>query len=242
MLSLDEQNALRERYRESNPGWQPATEVYAELVRSRLSPSCSALDLGCGRGGLVEQLEFPRPFIVGADPDIASLLEHRLASGNDPLPRAAGRSEFLPFKQRSFDLVFASWLLEHITEPVVCFKQISRVLKPGGAFVFITPNRLHPLVNLNRLTGKLAKIQGALVSALYGRETEDTFPAYYRANTQQSLEQIASDNGMRLVLLKKIADPTYLSFHPFFKRAANQLESRLDESRFIHLVGLMERD
>ena len=241
MLNLDEQNALREQFREANPGWRPATEVYAELVRSRLSSTSRSLDLGCGRGGLVEQLESPRPLVIGLDPDLDSLREHRLASSDAPMPRAAGLNELLPFKDGSFDLIFASWVLEHIAEPEICFTQIGRALGRGGAFVFITPNRRHPLVNLNRLTGGLGRIQNALVSTLYGREREDTFPAYYRANTKTSLESLARQGGMRLVKLETIADPTYLSFHPKMLRAAQGLESRLDETRRIHLVGLMDR-
>ena len=50
MLSLERQNELREAYRRANPGWRPATEVYADLVRGRLSGQARLLDLGCGRG------------------------------------------------------------------------------------------------------------------------------------------------------------------------------------------------
>ncbi|MEM9773061.1 MAG: hypothetical protein AAF902_00670 [Chloroflexota bacterium] len=56
MLSLDKQNELREEYRQLRPDWRPATELYADLVRSHLTPTSELLDLGCGRGGLIEQL------------------------------------------------------------------------------------------------------------------------------------------------------------------------------------------
>ena len=69
MLTLDRQNALREAYRIMRPGWQPATERFAALVRTHLSPDSRILDLGCGRGGLVEQLNHPLAQIVGIDPD-----------------------------------------------------------------------------------------------------------------------------------------------------------------------------
>ena len=78
MLSLDKQNAWREQYRASHPGWQPATELYANLVRQQLTPAARVLDIGCGRGGLVEQLGHPLAQVVGIDPDWLSLREHRL--------------------------------------------------------------------------------------------------------------------------------------------------------------------
>jgi hypothetical protein len=37
MLSLERQNELRDQYRQLDPGWRPATEVYADLVEYRLA-------------------------------------------------------------------------------------------------------------------------------------------------------------------------------------------------------------
>lgn len=171
MLSLDRQNALREQWRPANPGWRPATEVYADLVRSHLRPDSRLLDVGCGRGGLVEQLAHPLTQIVGVDPDWLSLKEHRLG-----LPRAAAISQALPFAPHSFDLIFASWVLEHLAHPQADLTEIARVLKPGGVFVFITPNRRHPLVGMNRWLARFARLQDKLVETLYGRAAADTFP------------------------------------------------------------------
>jgi 2-polyprenyl-3-methyl-5-hydroxy-6-metoxy-1,4-benzoquinol methylase len=241
MLTLDKQKALRERYREANPGWRPATEVYSELAQRAIKPTSRLLDLGCGRGGLVEQIQHPRSLSVGLDPDILSLREHRLAAEQDPLPRVAALTEQLPFRKRSFDIVFASWVLEHVSAPLRCFHQIREALKPGGFFLFITPNRRHPLVNLNRMLGRLAGVQGILVEKLYGRERTDMFPAYYRANTPDELERLAEAAGLRLTHLETIVDPTYLSLRTGLLRIAAGFESRLDSSRHIHLVGQMNR-
>ncbi len=241
MLTLDKQNALRERYREANPGWRPATEVYSELVQRAINPASRLLDLGCGRGGLVEQLQHPRSLSVGLDLDFLSLREHRLAADQDPLPRVAALTERLPFRGRSFDVVLASWVLEHLSAPGCCFHQIRHVLKPAGVFLFITPNRRHPLVNLSRLFGRLTAIQGSLVGMFYGRQRTDTFPAYYRANTPEGLERMAKTVGMRLTHLETVVDPTYLSLRPGMFRFAVGFESRMDSSRYIHLVGQMQR-
>ena len=241
MLNLDEQNALREQYREANPGWKPATEVYAGLARSALVENSRLLDLGCGRGGLVEQLQHPLSLTVGADPDMASLVEHRLALENPPFPRVAAFIERLPFQCGAFDVVIASWVLEHLPDPDRAFAEISRSLKPGGAFIFITPNRLHPLVYLNRIAGRLSLLQNALVERLYGREGGDTFPAYYRANTQNDLEKHAENSHMQLTYIETVPDPSYLALTPGLFGTANRMNSSLDERRHIHLVGMMEK-
>ena len=41
----------------------------------------------------------------------------------------------LPFAYNPFDLVMAAPLLEHLPNPVVALKEISRILRPGGEFV-----------------------------------------------------------------------------------------------------------
>ncbi|MCI0394435.1 MAG: methyltransferase domain-containing protein [Chloroflexi bacterium] len=241
MLSLERQNELRRQYQQINPGWRPATEVYAGLVRHHLRPNSRLLDLGCGRGGLVEQLDHQLLQVVGVDPDWRSLREHRLANHRPPLPRVAAASRALPFARGSFDLVMASWLLEHLVRPEEDFHQVGRLLRPGGHFIFVTPNRRHPLIRLNRLAGRFAGLQGRLVHRLYGRALADTFPAYYRANTPAQLERLAQESNLKLVSLDVIPDPTYLAFTPTLFHLACSLDERLPSVWRIHLVGCLQR-
>lgn len=233
MLPLEQQNVLRQEYRAAHPGWRPATELYAELVRGQLGSEARLLDLGCGRGGLVEQLDYPPVKMVGIDPDIGSLATHRL-----PLPRAAAMSDHLPFADDSFDLVFASWLLEHLALPSLTFESVARVLRPGGVFVFITPNARNPLSALNRGLGRFADLQGWLVRRIYGRSSPDTFPTFYRANTASALVGIGRRYGLVLSELHFVRDPTYLAFTPWLFRMTGWLEDHLSEERSLHLVGL----
>ena len=236
MLSLDRQNQLREQYRQSHPGWQPATELFAELVRCNLTPYSRVLDLGCGRGGLVEQLEHPLALVAGVDPDLVSLREHRL-----DLPRSQAVSHHLPFAARSFDVVFASWLVEHLAHPEKDLAEIARVLQPGAAFVFITPNARHPLALFNRLLGRLGALQGRLVKCLYDRAAGDAFPTYYRANSETTLARLARGAHLHLESLRAIPDPTYLAFTSILFHAAQVLDHRLPPSRQLHLVGVLRR-
>lgn len=236
MLSLERQNELREAYRRRRPHWRPATEVYAALVRAQLGPEHRLLDLGCGRGGLVEQLSHPLPQTVGLDPDLASLREHRLA-----LPRVQATSDALPFAGRSFDVVVASWLLEHLQHPVRDLREVARVLRPGGVFVFITPNRRHPLALLNRLLGRGEAVQKRLVQRLYGRAAADSFPTYYAANSPRALRNLAAASGLELVALEAVPDPTYLAFTRTLFLLMQWVEERLPAGRKLHLVGILKR-
>ncbi len=231
MLTLGRQNALRERLRATQPGWQPATEQFADTVRQHLTPTARVLDLGCGRGGLVEQLAHPHAQIIGIDPDHDSLREHRL-----DIARVNGLSP-LPFAAASFDLIYASWVLEHWAHPQRELSEIGRILKPGGAFVFITPNAQHPLLWANYALAR-TQLQDRLVETLYGRAEADTFAIHYRANTPTALYNLAKKAGLMLHTLHLISDPTYLAFTPSLFRLATAVEQYLPN---IHLVGLLKR-
>jgi len=247
MLSLDKQNQLREEYRQLRQSWSPATEQYAALVRSHLTPTSQLLDLGCGRGGLIEQLVETHGHsllerTIGLDPDQSSLSEHRLN-----LAAATGFSHALPFKDQSFDVVFCSWLLEHLENPELDLAEISRVLKPNGVFIFITPNKRHPIAWLNQTIGRFAAVQDWLVERLYGRVAADTFPTWYLANSKSQLEaylrQISKDSPFEFKIdqLHFIPDPTYLAFHPLIFRLMCRFETALPRSRWLHLVGVLTR-
>lgn len=237
VLDLDRQNHWRETYRAAHPGWQPATELYFAAVTQAIGPDTRVLDLGCGRGGLVEQLVPPLPRVTGADPDWQSLIDHRVPT----LPRVAAFSDGLPFAGGSFDLVVAGWLLEHLDRPQPTLAEIARVLTRGGRFVFITPNGRHPLTAANRLFGRTGRLQQRLVDRTYGRAEGDTFPTRYRANTPAQLRALASAAGLRLVELSPVADPTYLAFTPGLFRLMSAIDERLPADRRIHLVGVLEK-
>ncbi len=237
MLSLERQNEWREQYRAANPGWRPATEVYAAQVRAHVRPGGRWLDLGCGRGGLVEQLAHDPSLTIGIDPDWPSLREHRLPG----MLRAAALSDRPPFAPATFDVVTASWLLEHLPRPEVTFHAVARLLRPGGVFIFITPNARHPLAWANRLAGRLGRLQGQLVDRIYARSEADTFSTHYRANSPAHLAELAGKSGLTLTHFDLIEDPSYLAFNRVLFEAMSQIDARLPADRRIHLVGVMEK-
>lgn len=236
MLSLEKQNEWRKIYQQNHPHWLPATEQYAAIVRDNLPSNGQILDLGCGRGGLVEQLNLTTGQVIGIDPDWHSLATHRLS-----MPLVQGISDALPFTTNQFDLIFSSWVVEHLERPLLTLKSIYHCLKPGGVFIFITPNGRHPLAKVNQLLGRLDKLQNALVEKLYNRANDDTFPTYYRANSSKAITTLCQETGLNIERLHYVPDPTYLAFTPMVYKASCWLESLLPENRKIHLIGILRK-
>ena len=56
-----------------------------------------------------------------------------------PSTDVVGVAEVLPFKDASFDAVFSYAVLEHVKQPFLAAKEISRVLKPGGMLRVVVP-------------------------------------------------------------------------------------------------------
>ena len=227
---------FRRRYAMLRPGWEPATMRYQRWVAAAVSKEDRVLDLGCGRGGIVERLESVGSW-TGADPDLNSLREHRRRS----LSRCCAQSERLPFTAATFDIVVTSWVLEHLPNPEQTLREIARLLRPGGSFFFLTPNTSHPLPRLSRTMSALHPLQQRIVTLCYGRQPADTYPVTYRANTAAEIERLGAQVNLRLARIEWIEDPSYLAWGPLSLLAAIGLDLVLPGTWRVHLVGELTR-
>ncbi len=237
LLPLEVQNTYRERYRAMRPGWRTSGDQLEELVRSYVTPQSHVMDLGCGRGGVVELFWRDVKLAAGLDPDAHSLAEHHAAG----LPVVRGRGEQLPFADQSFDLVVSLWVLEHVESPEAVLREVQRVLRPSGHFVFLTPNLRNPLLLLNRMAKVLPQLQRRVVPRMYGRVEADTFRVRYRANTARTLRTQAVRCGLEVVELRVVPDPTYLALNNFVFRASILAERLLPQGWGVHLLGDLTR-
>jgi SAM-dependent methyltransferase len=108
------------------------------------------LDLGCRTGALTRHF-LEGNSVVGLDVDAAAL-EKAKAVGIEPVQ--ADVQEPLPFEDRSFDVVVAGELLEHLQFPDALVAEAKRVLRPGGVFVGSVPNAFRVQSRLRFLRGR----------------------------------------------------------------------------------------
>lgn len=157
-------DSVAEEWRRKAEGAVPAVNVIAQRnacalrVRDRLNPRPKKfLDLGCGTGELALDMAASGVESVGVDfaPEmIAQCEEKRKNLGQ---ARASFRVEsVLELKDAdgSYDLVAAMGLIEYLSPEQTrrMFARVSRLLRPGGAFVVGSRNRLFNVFSLSDYT------------------------------------------------------------------------------------------
>lgn len=195
-------------------------EVYGGIVLRELRrvPQARWLDAGCGTRILsqgLEQLENSAVStagrVIGVDPRFTSLKEN----GNIAT-RACAMLDAIPFAGGSFDLVTCNMVVEHLTDPRRCFAEIDRVLAPGGAVIFETPNLRNYMILLNHLVGRHVprSILLRAIRAGEGREAEEVFPTFYRMNDLGSIRKMAE--GFGWTVEQELVLPSPRPFFNFF--------------------------
>ncbi len=106
------------------------------------------LDLGCSIGAWYPFLRAQKSkHIIGVDIS-KERLEIAKKRGYDEVALTSGTN--LPFKDNYFDVVVCIDVLVHVLKEESwkkIFKEVQRTLKPGGIFVFSTPNRRAKWIN-----------------------------------------------------------------------------------------------
>jgi SAM-dependent methyltransferase len=98
--------------------------------------SAGILDFGCGEGTMVYEILAKGYDNVQGFDVIDSL---KLQRNEDRSRFAIDRSGQLPYKDRTFDLIVSDQVFEHVSNQEQSFRELYRILKPGGHAVHIFP-------------------------------------------------------------------------------------------------------
>jgi SAM-dependent methyltransferase len=113
-----------------------------------LRPGVRALELGCGTGVFLERVAASGATIAGIDlsSDLLARARERL-SGRANLALVRGNAEKMPFPDGSFDTVYGSSILHHLSLDRSLAESF-RLLRRGGVVAFAEPNILNPQVTM----------------------------------------------------------------------------------------------
>jgi len=196
-------------------------------VHALIEPDDVVLDVGCGRGQRSRTASRFRHELI----HVGSRAAHVI--GIDVDPAAAVNplvSEFRliedtarwPVDDASVDLIVSDYVLEHVDDPDGFFREVVRVLRPGGTFCARTPNKNGYVGLASRAIPNRfhARVVGRVQVS---RDEEDVFPTFYRANTASALRRLLRRHGMSGVVMRAEAEPNYFRFSPLLYRIGARL-------------------
>ncbi len=190
--------------------------VYVQLLSKLVTAGAAWLDAGCGHQVFKissaheeAQIVSRTTLAVGCDLDRQALQAHRSIK-----LRACCDLRRLPFGSEAFDVVTLNYVAEHLEESQATFAELSRILRPGGRLVVVTPHALGYFVRLSRVGRKLLpeSLVRKFIRLREYRSPEDIFPTFYRANTREDLLRQMEGAGFAEEDFQMLRDPAIFSF------------------------------
>ena len=117
----------------------PESRIKTALIaQARIQPGQDVLDVGCGTGTLTLMIKQIQPDAgvngLDMDPQILDIARRKAEQTGVTIVLQKGTATCLPYPDESFDHVFASLMLHHLTrqDKQQALREAFRVLKPGG--------------------------------------------------------------------------------------------------------------
>lgn len=157
--------------------------VLAPLIPKKTG--VSILDFGCGKGHILSELGKLNPTanLVGLDVSESALkVAHERLPGVQFYYIEDGGT--FPLDDTSVDFIFTSEVIEHVYDTENAFRELARVLRPGGTLLLTTP--YHGLVKNLAIT-------------LFGFDRHfDPSSPHVRFFTNRSLSRMLERNGLTI--------------------------------------------
>ena len=121
---------------------KPLTNFPEKLInylveRFELNPNSKILELGCGRCETLQAFSNMGFSAFGVD---SSEKAKKFSSESILEVKTSDlENDALPFSSEQFDIIFSKSVIEHISNPSLLMKEISRTLKPKGILIILTP-------------------------------------------------------------------------------------------------------
>jgi ubiquinone/menaquinone biosynthesis C-methylase UbiE len=190
------------------PGLRNSQYLYKEVLEAHVPRGGRWLELGCGHQILPDWMACSNRtetslvgrtgFTAGLDPAFLSIRSHPTIQN-----RVVSTIEHSPFKEKTFDLITANMVVEHLQNPTAALSEVCRLLKPGGTLILHTTNFLNYQC---RIAGIIPQgIKNRLIRFLEGRSETDVFPTAYKINTVREIEEVTAKSGFRILELKTVS-------------------------------------
>lgn len=184
-----------DKYYSDIPGLPNPGDQWVNLVRRYTPKGARVLEIG---GGPVDRttsiLRESAAEIVGLDIDT-------LVRTNPFLDRAVvydGKD--FPLPSAHFAVAVSRWVNEHLADPELHFKEVRRVLVPGGLYMFRTVNLYHYKSIGASVTPSWLQVPLVRWLGQMSNEAHDPYRTYFRANTRRRILRLCSEAGLEPVI------------------------------------------
>ena len=186
------------RFYASRPGWAHGTPLSHELCTRSLPAQSRILEVGARPSHSTSAFLSERGQMDGVDID-------PVVEKNDTLTEAwVIEDDRHPCEDEQYDACVSNYVLERPSQPDAHFHEIRRILKPGGGYVFRTPNRFHYVSMVAAWSLHFFHRLVAHRLRALDDDTRDPYPALHRLNTRSSAKKHAETCGFTLKALDMI--------------------------------------
>ena len=176
--------------------------VFVRLIRNeiaRCARPVRVLDIGCGTGIgdevapgalYLSAIQEACQELWGVEPDPGVEAEHGLFH---QFQHATLEAADLP--ENYFDLAFSFFVMEHVDDPRRFMERVYRCLKPGGVYLFLTPNGRHYFTRIASALHALRLDEWVLRKTVGEYVDHYHYPVRYRFNFESQVRRISQAAG-----------------------------------------------
>ncbi len=201
-----------QRFYSRDDGWVDGTTEFHQLCADNIKLSSRVLEIGAGPPNETSRYLAGLGSLVGLDidPDVRvndALVEAHVFDGGE-----------FPFKAGTFDACVSNYVLEHLRDPAQHLREVRRVLRVGGTYVFRTPNRWHYVPLVSSLTPHAFHRLVANRLRSLPLDAHDPYPTFYAMNTRGAVRRHAERSDLNVLSMRLIEkEPMYgLVARPLF--------------------------
>jgi len=204
MIDSTWQERLTHHFYRGRDGWIDGTEEFHRLFARVVAPQAKILEIGAGPSNPTSRFLSSLGKLHGVDPDAS------VRSNEALLEALVIRDERLPFPNEAFDCCVSNYVAEHIANPELHLAEVARVLRPGGAYVFRTPNRYHYVSLTASLTPHWVHELVANRLRNLSENAHCPYPTVYALNSESAIKRNASEAGLKVEELRLVEkEPSY---------------------------------
>lgn len=205
-------------YKETFWGSKRAYEHLIESITLRrlfkkIAPLDAIMDAGCGFGRLFEVYEpFAQQFVLMDYAETMLAEAKNTIRTQKPIRFLQGNLYEIPVEAGVMNCVMSIRTLHHIVDPTAFFKEVNRVLKPNGYFIFEIPNQRH-ILNILRFLFKKQQNPFSLKPIIYQKTYLNYHPKYIKELLKHTGFRVIKKRNLsffRSDVLKRIIRPQVL--------------------------------